>query len=370
MKHPVEDQIQIIVFGPGFGESILLHLGNRNWFIIDSCLNDEESPAAISLLKNMGVNVANEVKLVVATHLHADHTGGLYQTIKECKSAKFAVSATLRDENFRAFLEVYNSDSNSIDTTDGKQEILRCLNEVVARSEAPIFVQQDRQIWVASKGELKHKKPVEILALSPSDFQFNAFLFNIGNQMNFLKSKSKTTPVKQREVSLDNENHISIATRVTIGDFSILLGADVEMSNSPKFGWKNIVNNYKNQEPKSHILKLPHHGAESGHSDEMWKFLLKKKPISIIAPWNLAGKSLPTQQDIERIKGFSDSVYITSTESLNFKNTVSEDLLDQISEFGPELYTDFDTCGYVSFLLDSECGKVIEIQFSGNANKL
>ena len=369
MKYPSDDQIQIVAFGPGFGESILLHLGNRNWFIIDSCLNDDEKPAALEFLKTLGVNVAREVKLVIATHWHADHTGGLYQTIRECKSAEFAVSSVLKDETFLAYLEVHNLVSNGSDTADGEVEMMSCFNEVLSRGKLA-FVKQRDEIWTASKGELAHNKPVQILALSPTDFQENAFLLKVGNEMNIFKSKLKTTPAKKRKASIEKENDISVATLVTIGDFSILLGADVEMSDSSEFGWRNITNKYKNRKPKSHILKLPHHGAKSGHSDEMWEFLLKKNPISIIVPWNLANSSLPTEQDINRVKGLSDSVYITSTECLSIEETESDELLDQTNEFRPELYTDFDTCGYVSFLLDSECGEIIDIQLNGSAKKL
>ena len=371
MKHPPENQIQIVVFGPGFGESILMHLGNRNWIIIDSCLNEEESPVALSFLKNLGVNVACEVKLVVATHWHTDHTMGLFQTLSECKKAEFVVSETLKDDNFKAFLKVHNSNSNSSEPTNSDIEVLRCFNEVIYnRGKSPKFAKQGQEIWFASKGELKHNKPVQILALSPSDFQLNEFLLKIGNQMDFMKSKFNTSPVKKKAISLDNENDISIATLVTIGDFSILLGADVEMSNNPTYGWKNIVNNYKRRKPKSNILKVPHHGSKSGHSEEMWEFLLKKNPISILTPWNVAGRSLPTLQDIKRVKSRSDSTYITSTECLNIEDINSKSILDQITEFRPEHYTDFDTCGYVSFLLDSDSGKVIDIQYSGSAKKL
>ena len=371
MKHPPEDQIQIVVFGPGFGESILMHLGNRNWFIVDSCLNEEGVPVSISFLKNIGVNVTNEVQAVIATHWHKDHTMGLYQTLSECKAAKFVVSATLRNENFNAFLKVHNLNTNSSGSTIGDVEILRCYDEVINnRGESPKFVQQGQEIWVASKGELKHNKPVQILALSPSEFQLYEFLLKIGTEMDFIKGRSNTTPIKKRVVSLDTENDISIATLVTVGEFSILLGADVEMSNNPAFGWNNIVDNYKRRNPKSHVVKVPHHGSESGHSEEMWKYLLKRNPISIITPWYLAGRSLPTLQDLQRVKKLSDSVYLTSTDCLNIVDMESKDLFYQINELDPELYTDFDTCGYVSFLLDSDSGKVIDIQHSGSAKKL
>ena len=41
--YPEYSQVQMTVFGPGFGESVVVHLGSRNWTLIDSCLNDEKN---------------------------------------------------------------------------------------------------------------------------------------------------------------------------------------------------------------------------------------------------------------------------------------------------------------------------------------
>jgi hypothetical protein len=52
-KPPEADEIEVSVFGPGFGESIVAHLTRGAWITVDSCLDKETlSPAARELLRN------------------------------------------------------------------------------------------------------------------------------------------------------------------------------------------------------------------------------------------------------------------------------------------------------------------------------
>ena len=36
---PERSEIEVSLFGPGYGESIVLHLGENLWLIVDSCLD-------------------------------------------------------------------------------------------------------------------------------------------------------------------------------------------------------------------------------------------------------------------------------------------------------------------------------------------
>jgi len=36
-----QDEIEVSVFGPGYGESILVHLGAGKWVIVDSCRDNK-----------------------------------------------------------------------------------------------------------------------------------------------------------------------------------------------------------------------------------------------------------------------------------------------------------------------------------------
>ena len=74
---PQANEIEVSLFGPGYGECVLLHLGFSDWVIVDSCLNKDKSPPVLEYLRALGQDPAQVVKLVVATHWHDDHIGGL-----------------------------------------------------------------------------------------------------------------------------------------------------------------------------------------------------------------------------------------------------------------------------------------------------
>ena len=38
---PGEDEFEVVLLGPGYGESIVLHVGYGGWIIVDSCINAE-----------------------------------------------------------------------------------------------------------------------------------------------------------------------------------------------------------------------------------------------------------------------------------------------------------------------------------------
>jgi hypothetical protein len=59
MPRPFENEIEVTVFGPGFGESILMHLGKNCWAIVDSCIDKAtKNPAALSYLEQIGVDAS------------------------------------------------------------------------------------------------------------------------------------------------------------------------------------------------------------------------------------------------------------------------------------------------------------------------
>ena len=49
---PKEEEIEVSIIGPGYGECILLHVGHNDWVVVDSCINPKtKKPAALEYLK-------------------------------------------------------------------------------------------------------------------------------------------------------------------------------------------------------------------------------------------------------------------------------------------------------------------------------
>lgn len=98
---PANDEFELVILGPGIGESIVAHLGNDEWIIIDSCVfPGHDEPAPLLYLRQIGVDASQAVKRVLATHWHDDHIKGIGAVFRECQSAKFAMSGALADDQF------------------------------------------------------------------------------------------------------------------------------------------------------------------------------------------------------------------------------------------------------------------------------
>ena len=70
-----------------------MHVGHGSWILIDSCIDGQtKRPAALSYLQDIGVNPAQDVKMIVASHWHDDHIRGLASVVEACPQARFVLS--------------------------------------------------------------------------------------------------------------------------------------------------------------------------------------------------------------------------------------------------------------------------------------
>jgi glyoxylase-like metal-dependent hydrolase (beta-lactamase superfamily II) len=105
---PDTDEVEVSVFGPGYGESILVHAGENNWLIVDSCIDPaRKEPAPLTYLNQIEVNPKTAVKQVIATHWHDDHVRGLGDIYKTCSSAEFVCSMALNSQEFLELVTSY-----------------------------------------------------------------------------------------------------------------------------------------------------------------------------------------------------------------------------------------------------------------------
>ena len=170
---PQYDEIEISVFGPGYGESVLIHLGQHEWMIVDSCVDPLSSqPAPIQYLQNPGVNPTETVKFVVATHWHDDHVRGIGNVFRVCDNAQFVCSAALRSQEFLTLVEA--ASTRSMMTSSGVQEFAEIIDILQERrpksvrpeSTGPTFAVADRSLWQRRPPD---GLPVTVYTLSPSD---------------------------------------------------------------------------------------------------------------------------------------------------------------------------------------------------------
>ena len=101
---PADDQLEISVFGVGVGESIVLHVGAGQWFVVDSFINPiTGNPIAVDYLSELGLEFGDRIKGLVLSHWHNDHTRGAKEILSFCPSVIPVASVALRDREFLKF---------------------------------------------------------------------------------------------------------------------------------------------------------------------------------------------------------------------------------------------------------------------------
>lgn len=170
--------VEFTAFGPGYGECLLVHLGDNEWMIVDSCVEADRVPV-LEYLGAMNVEAAEAVKLVVATHWHDDHVRGISRVLAACPSARFACSAALcRDELLQAIGRLAPDRGGRL--TSGVKEMRVVLELLADRSSPPATAE-----W-AVQNRLLHRRAAavacEVLVLAPSDgVLLDAFRSTLGS---------------------------------------------------------------------------------------------------------------------------------------------------------------------------------------------
>lgn len=285
---PSEDELELTLLGPGYGEAIALHVGYGTWVLVDSCLQADGTPRTLEYLQNMGVDPANAVALVVATHWHDDHIRGMAQLVERCASAAFCCSGALRQEEFLSV--VGRMEANHMSRSgSGVREIHRVFSGLRA---PPTFAAANRR--------LLSRNGCEVWSLSPNDGVYQQFLDAIGN----LAPKKGQQKSRIRDLS---PNGAAVVLWIRVGDVVLLLGSDLE-----KPGWIEILQDRQRPQGGASAFKIPHHGAASAHVADVWTDLLESQPVAVLTPWRRGGRSLPSQADVARIRGSTSQAYATA----------------------------------------------------------
>jgi hypothetical protein len=305
---PSASQLEIVFIGPGYGESICIHIGSGRWIIVDSCrIPGTKVSAPVNYLQSLGVDVARQVHLVVATHWHDDHCGGLAETFTSCRGAQFCLSSVLTNKEFQVFVDIYQSRPLSL-TGSLVSEFSTILNTIDAEGSKrlpPRRASQGRVLYSVPAALIAHGLHCQITALSPSDLSEHDFLQRIGQLIPGHGDTKRPAPTVQ-------PNDASVALWLNIGGRQILLGADLEEVAGDRKGWRAILLADNCPTGRASVFKVPHHGSVSGHNTGIWHEKLCAHPLTVTTPWARGSQSLPSPSDISRIVGLTQNPLVTS----------------------------------------------------------
>ena len=268
---PGVDTLEVSIFGPGKGESVAVHLGANKWIIVDSCIDTiNNTLPVIKYLKNIGVSVENDVLMVLGTHAHDDHIAGIAKVLDECKSAFYACSSALVQEEFIAVLE--EDLQAELGLRKSSYSEFREVNEITNARR------------IAAGGKRFMKRAIEnlplielrlngslckVTALSPSHEAVTRMVRNLADA-------NVVTVGKPRHSFRGDPNESSVALWIESLDNVVLLGADL-LKGPSGCGWAGILSEFTPNERAS-LFKVPHHGAPNADEEMVWQKLLVRQP--------------------------------------------------------------------------------------------
>lgn len=334
----------------------MLHLGEGRWFIIDSCLcPSTKQPIAINYLQSIGVDVSQQVVGILITHWHSDHIEGGSILLKACPNAKMYCSIALLKKEALQLVALYKKDIFADTDKDIREfrEIIEFLNETKDRNRlAPV---KNRHTFF----DYRNTVPTRLVALSPSDVAVTQSIATIA-QLTQKQGKRRT-----RNVVPTSENLNAVALHFSFGNFSALLGSDLEETGNPQTGWSAIFENNIINElslPAASLFKVAHHGSETGYHDKIWKELLIESPLSMTTPYTRS--SLPTGDNINKLQTLSSHFLITRDTQAN-KRIKRERMVErELRAIAKDRKTINDKMGHIQIRITMDGN----LNISGNEN--
>lgn len=302
---PSDDELEVTFLGPGFGESILIHLGHGVWVAVDSSINASTgSSQVLDYLATIGVS-PNSLQIIVATHWHDDHIRGLSQLIEAAPEASFVCSAAVHSKEF--YTLIASARRSMTIASPGIAEMARILELLEARHDnnnllqkTPIWAKENVLLYDQTVGSAA----VRLHTLSPSDWSMTRAWQSLGRLMPRPMEPKRVLPAPQ-------SNEASVALWVVVDDICILLGADLEETASPAGGWKKVVANPLRGGTAS-VFKIPHHGSKNGFNKDVWRTMLVPEPIAAIVPFRNGNVVLPTQSALKEYCALTSNLFLTA----------------------------------------------------------
>ncbi|MFJ7968525.1 hypothetical protein [Streptomyces sp. NPDC096324] len=285
------------------GECVVIHLGNAEWMVVDSCVQTgSKSPVAIDYLKQLGIDVADSVSTVVATHWHDDHVKGISALLEEASQARFYAAGAFRRDEFLAVAQrthLISKFSSGVAELSAVRKIISQRREL---GGGPLEQVSAVQRISSDPGRAVQ----EIWALSPSAEDAERGIEHIASIIDNQNGKASRIP------SLP-PNDVSVVLHLETAAGAILLGGDLEHHRGTRTrGWHAILDHPGRPTSKATFYKVPHHGSENADCPEIWQHLLAEQPVCVMTPFERGKTPLPRQSDIGRLRENVDRVFITS----------------------------------------------------------
>lgn len=241
-----DELFYLIVYGPGFGESVVLRVPGSTWLVVDGCVANGRSPAA-ELLAQHDATWSG----VVLTHPHLDHALGLDSVLDHSGEGPIGCAAPrLRDP--RAWQASQDPEKHLREGT--VEHVLSVIHDRWASNPSCR--------WEMNRGDVRSIGELELTVLHP--------------------------PPELVSNPPDDANRLSTALHVKWKGIRLLLGADVV-----SIDWADIASSFAELNEHA-VLKFPHHGSQGAVHD--WWGEGRRDRLWVMTPYNRPPK-IPRYED-------------------------------------------------------------------------
>lgn len=291
LDKPKNNEVEITLFGHGYGESIVVYVPEVGWGIIDSfqaTIEKETIIPPLEYLKELLSPDYPKLAFVLLTHPHEDHYLGFDNILSDYpggieKICWYQGDGTRELKNYWIQQKIANNGA-----LPSYSKIYIAIKEAVKRGVS------ERRL--SELTEIIDKRNIQIDNYGLTDISIKALSPGSSSIRKYVELLQKAIPEEGKPVfRLDDRGHnlLSVSLLITLGDLKILLGSDVENSQGKDTGWIEILLNTR-ADLSVQLVKVSHHGSINGYHKEAWDMHCSKaKPIAIISPYNKASSPLP-----------------------------------------------------------------------------
>lgn len=316
------DEFAIVVIGgPSQGESVMVHYGDGNWIIVDSCTYG-------------GINVPHEfmvkaeinplqVKHIICSHWHDDHVSGMSDLLEECSNAYFRVPLITNAQVLPQYFVYKSQKPIKDDEKEAWKMFQACLDVLGKRKigkeedpalKKPQFVKVESSIVDVDT----HNSHVSIKALSPSNGMCELFGQMLAN--------GDAENCEFDDSGIDT-NMCSVALGISFGNNKhVFLGSDLECNRDKRAACESCVGECAERHgigmcdlklnPHFEALhnisytKINHHSSQNGYCCEYWDNYVTDDCIGVSTAFT--SKGLPKKEMAYRYLKNNAEYYLTS----------------------------------------------------------
>jgi len=304
--------LELHIINAGIGESIIVHLPNDKWGVVDCYASLLDNPDTNPTLQFLLERQVKKLEFLCLTHPHADHYRGMSHLLKCFPIKYFWRSAAMSGEHLRNLLKYLIVKAWGDDYDIGIANDLETTFELVNQKR------KGGTLSVKHMSDIKRLYPfpvtlagnespcdIEIWAIAPSSDHIERY------QESLWKCFTKDGRLKPRISSL-RHNDVSAALLFRYGRTRVVLGGDVEKQN-----WSDTLSVLDNAELAAHAVKVSHHGSTTGYNENLWAvFSDEGKPVAIITPYRRHG--LPTREAVGHIRKYTNRLITTCRSAIPF----------------------------------------------------